>query len=470
MIFHPQNLTATGSSLIFAGDVNATAHPCLNKNIIKEFWRSFSFNASALAISETSAFVFSVGHTKPLPLDGYAYSINIETDGVCVCAEDEKSLIHGFMTLLDRFRAIDQNGKTAVEIDCCQIKDKPLVQNRMVHICVFPETELFELQRFVRFCGALKYTHIVLEFWGMLKYDCLKELAWPHAFTKEQIRPIIREASELGLEVIPMFNHWGHAPASRAMHGKHVVLDQSLALQTYFTEDGWCWDIGKPKVRSLLRCIRNELIELCGSGSYFHIGCDEAYNFTFTKQSTALICDFINEVSDELCAQNRRAIAWGDMFLYRHPHYNPQNNYYCLSPSPEVAQYLLDHVSRKVLIADWQYEAKEFPVETSAVFLQAGFDCLLCPWDRGNDQMKAILSTVQQQSLAGYMHTTWHTLSGGLPYVTVAAAVGWEGNDAYWARQRMECTYTAALWRKVFPTGGEYEKAGWSKVQINSLC
>jgi hypothetical protein len=48
------------------------------------------------------------------------------------------------------------------------------------------------------------------------------------------------------------------------MHGKHVVLDQNPTLQTYFSEDGWCWDIRKPKVRELFRKIRSELIELCG--------------------------------------------------------------------------------------------------------------------------------------------------------------------------------------------------------------
>ena len=61
------------------------------------------------------------------------------------------------------------------------------------------------------------------------------------------------------------------------MHGKHVVLDQDSSLQSYFSDEGWRWDIKKPKVRKLLRSIREELMELCGDSGYFHIGCDESY-------------------------------------------------------------------------------------------------------------------------------------------------------------------------------------------------
>ena len=467
MIFHPQNLIKNVGSLVLSGEINAIAHPCLNKIIIKEFWHNFTFQSCTLNVCESKEFIFSIGNTKPLLIDDCDYSINVDPDGICVYAENEKNLIRGFMTLLDRFHAIDHEETLAVEIACCQIKDKPMIQNRMVHFCIFPETELWELQRFVRFCGALKYTHIVLEFWGMLQYDCLKELSWSHAFTKEQIKPIIREANDLGIEVIPMFNHWGHASAGRVMHGKHVVLDQNPALQTYFSDDGWCWDIRKPKVKKLLYKIRNELCDLCGSGGYFHIGCDEAYNFELTKENMDLLCDYINGINEEMRLQNRRVIVWGDMFLYRHSHYNPNNKYACNAPTAESEQYMLGRLSRALIIADWQYDAKQSPVETASVFAQAGFDCLLCPWDRGADQMNSIISTVKEQKLMGVLHTTWHTLSNGTPYVTHAAVGSFEGIDACVPRRIR--TNTAALLRKVLPADGDYEKAGWSKIQVDSL-
>lgn len=463
MIFHPQN--PSKNSFVFAGNMQASAHPCLHKPIFCEFWHNFSYRASALTLTPCSDYLFSIGDVAALPLDSADYSIRVTPVGLCVCGRDEQTLIRGLMTLLDRFTAVDGKSGTAIQIACDEICERADIAIRMVHYCVFPETELWELQRFLRFCGALKYTHVVLEFWGMLQYDCVKELAWPNAFTKDQVRPLIGEARELGLEIVPMFNHWGHASAGRVMHGKHVVLDQNPTLQTYFSEDGWCWDIRSPKVRALLRLVRAELTELCGKGGYFHIGCDEAYNFSFTNENMAALADFINEIGEELAAVGRRLIIWGDMLLSPSPHYNLENRYTCNAPAPEVEAYFLKHLRKDAVIADWQYWAPSFPVETAAVFRNAGFDCLLCPWDTGRPHAEAALATVKSEALMGYMHTTWHTLSKGMPYVTLMAAGGYGDISAYPAIATR--THTAALLRRVMPAGGDYERAGWSKHQID---
>ena len=464
MIFTPKMAEKKQGRYIIPKNASAVAHPCLDKSVICEFWHNFTFNSSDLSLEHSNELVFRIGNTPRAELEEYDYSINIDSEGLCVYAKSEKDLLCGFMTLLDRIVADDVDDKIVAILECVSIKDLPTIKNRMVHFCIFPETEIWELQRFIRLCGALKYTHVVIEFWGMLKYDCMRELSWSTAYTKEQIKPIIQEANDLGLEIIPMFNHWGHATASRVRHGKHVVLDQDLSLQTYFSEDGWCWDIKKEKVRRLLRSIRNELTELCGSGSYFHIGCDEAYNFKFTKENMDLICDFLNEISEDMKQQGRRVIAWGDMFLYRHENYNPKNVYCCNAPTDEAVQYMLSRLSRNIVIADWQYDVTESPVETSEVFTKAGFDCLLCPWDRGNKQMRAAIDTVRERSLMGFMHTTWHTLSTGMPFVTCAAVGGFDGFKV------LDGTYTAALYRKVKFVDGDYVKAGWSKKQIDSIC
>jgi hypothetical protein len=163
----------------------------------------------------------------------------------------------------------------------------------------------------------------------------------------------------------------------------------------------------------------------------------------------------------------RRIIAWGDMFLYKNENYSKNNTYCCNAPSPEVERYMLDRLDKNVIIADWQYDASEAPVETSSTFVKAGFDCMLCPWDRDKAKLNAPLTTVKDQALFGFMHTTWHTLTRGTPYVLVAALSGFE-NVGKWGSSSMS-TKAAALMRKVMPIGGSYEKAGWSKIQIHTL-
>ena len=468
MIFDPKYIIKTDGDYVLGDKESAVANKCLSDGVFHTLWRGFTFEKSELVMTEGEELVFRIGDAERLPLDGYAYTVNVEEKGVCVYAENTNALIWGFMALLDRITPVDNGGETQLLIGGCQIKDAPTVDRRGVHFCVFPETELWELQRFVRLCGVLRYTHIILEFWGMLKFDCMKELSWERGFTKEQIAPIIREARALGLEVIPMFNHWGHASACRVASGKHVVLDQAPLLQTYFSEDGWCWNIEAPKVRELLRAVRRELIELCGDGEYFHIGCDEAYNFDLTqKKYMDLICDYINEVSAELAAEGRRAIVWGDMFLYRYQSYDPQNRYSCNAALPECEEYMLSRLCKSVIIADWQYNAKVAPVETSAVFTRRDFDCMLCPWDRGIEQMNACVTTVKEQKLFGLIHTTWHTLSKGMPYVTTAAVESFDGELV--GSIRSHRPQTASVLRKIYPAGGEYERSGWARAQISDI-
>ena len=125
----------------------------------------------------------------------------------------------------------------------------------------------------------------------------------------------------------------------------------------------------------------------------------------------------------------------------------------------------MKNLKKDIISADWQYNSPEAPVETADVFVKAGFNCLLCPWDEGRDEVNASLETVNEYSLMGFIHTTWHTLSKGMPCVTQMAKGGFEYTEGY-KTENMR-TETAALLRKVMPAGGDYEKAGWSKIQVS---
>ena len=125
------------------------------------------------------------------------------------------------------------------------------------------------------------------------------------------------------------------------------------------------------------------------------------------------------------------------------------------------------NLSRDVIIADWQYHALKAPVETALKFAQAGFDCFLCPWDEGKAQLDACMDTLRDHHLRGLIHTTWHTLSKGMPYVTLAAAACFEEGNGYTLRQAR--VHTAALLRKVYPANGQYDRAGWAKEQIGII-
>ena len=252
-------------------NINATVFNQMKNKTVKKLWKSFTLGSGNIDFQVTDKYIFRIGTTElPTLPRGSEFSLKVDSNGLCIVGENYGGLMRGFFSLLLKFEYED----TGIKIEHTEENGRYLIKNRMIHICVFPENELYYIKKLIRLSALCQYTHIVIEFWGMLKYDCLKELSWPHAFTKHEAKEIIDECRELGIEPIPMANQLGHASGSRAYYGKHVVLDQNPLLQNLFTPDGWAWNIRSDKTVKLLKQMRNELYELFGDSEYIHIGCD----------------------------------------------------------------------------------------------------------------------------------------------------------------------------------------------------
>ena len=362
MFFDVQNLTKLTGRYPVEGKIRAVAHASLCKPVFAEYWNNFSYGLSEIELLPTDSFTFCIGQAPVLPLDGESYRVSITESGVSLAACSEKSLICGFMTLIDRLLMERVNGESRLFLDACTYGETAFIARRMAHFCVFPETELWEIRRFVRLCAFLRYTHLVIEFWGTFRYACLDALSWERAFSADDLREIFAEAQDLGLELVPMFNHYGHASSGRVMHGKHVVLDRSPQYAYLFDETGWAWNIGLPETIDLQKKMRQELTELCGAGSFFHIGCDEIYGFDYSERAMEEICTHINAVAQSLAESGRKPILWADMFLPRTLKNQTGNTYTAACPSENASSFMLSKLDKNVLLADWQYDACRFPV------------------------------------------------------------------------------------------------------------
>ena len=472
MFFDVQNLTKLTGRYPVEGKIRAVAHASLCKPVFAEYWNNFSYGLSEIELLPTDSFTFCIGQAPVLPLDGESYRVSITESGVSLAACSEKSLICGFMTLIDRLLMERVNGESRLFLDACTYGETAFIARRMAHFCVFPETELWEIRRFVRLCAFLRYTHLVIEFWGTFRYECLDALSWERAFSADDLREIFAEAQDLGLELVPMFNHYGHASSGRVMHGKHVVLDRSPQYAYLFDETGWAWNIGLSETIDLQKKMRQELTELCGAGSFFHIGCDEIYGFDYSERAMEEICTHINAVAQSLAESGRKPILWADMFLPRTLKNQTGNTYTAACPSENASSFMLSKLDKNVLLADWQYDACRFPVETSLYLKEKGFSVLLCPWDRGMNRTNACLETAKIHGLDGILHTTWHTLSSGMPYVAKTARgcfLPAGAKDVRDENPALHFNKTAEILRKVYPCGGDYRKSGWSKKEIEDI-
>ena len=436
----------------------AMCDPKMINSVVKRLWSGFCFMHSEIRMIEGDKNIFRIGTTEipTLPADK-EYALRVDENGVSIIGNSFGGLMRGFMTLILK---IEMNNEK-LTVKSCDETDNYKIKNRMAHICVYHDDDMYFIKKLVRVLAVCQFTHVVIEFWGMLKYDCLKELSWPEAFSKSEVRQLIKEVRQLGMEPIPMSNQLGHASSARGCYGKHVVLDQNLALQDLFTPDGWAWNIRSKKVFNLLRDMRFELYDLFGDGEYIHIGFDEAYYYSHNEKDRKLLPEYINKITTQVAAEGRSPMLWMDMFLEK----GAFEGCYSACPKEDVEK-MISALHPLSVAVDWQYWNTNVPI-TSLDFLNSkGLDVIGAPWLNPNNQ-KAVIDTIVNGNMFGIMLTTWHTLKNeytGL--LECSKALG--ASTVPWAEYSPIGMQLATILRKVSFEGNTFEDSGWSKHEIET--
>lgn len=426
--------------------------------LMQNYARSVKFN---ILPSENENEII-IGEAERCELDGNEYGINVTENGIYIKGENYGGAIRGFMTLLENIFCY---GKGDYRVECMCLKESPKVKMRMVHICVGPEKTFDYVKKIIKCCGVAKYTHILLESWGNLKFDTLKELAWPQALTKSDWKELINCAKVFGMEVVPFFQHLGHAsfcPLSKT--GKHVVLEQNLELEyLYYPKSyGWIWNFKLDDTKKMLRSVREELIELFEGCEYFHLGCDEAGLELDSKE----LCTFLNEVADELKAKGIKPIIWGDMLLCK-DWFEREEKYECNS-THQYANEMLEGLSKDIIVADWQYNTASTPWKTSAVIKSKGFEVICCPWDNLRNMDSAVDTAVSDEHL-GIMETTWNHLldSNGIVLMIRAGMMAYGGDSRAKTYNKDNVTERGhIILMKVSDKPNTYETSGWGICRL----
>jgi hypothetical protein len=438
--------------------------------LMKAMWPRFALDGVALEVVRDSKLrtgEMVLGSGRP-PARGAedAYALAADGSGVGIAASGPESLRHAWYTLLQLLQPADDG---AVGIPAVEIHDAPAVAFRGLHLCVFHETTPAMIEKAIRLAAFLKFTHVVLEFWGMLRLDSLKELSWPGAWSKREAGRLVEAARGMGMEVIPMFNSWGHATACRNKYGRHVVLDQNPKLAPLFEPDGWTWCLTNPRTQALLRSVADELVEFAGPGGYFHIGCDEAYSHATCDRCRAtdrvkLFADHVNGIAEHIASRGRRAIMWGDPLLER----GKWPAGFSANGTPDLPTHLaIDRISKKIVIADWHYGVTKGDVPTLTLFKEKGFETLACPWNSAGNIRT--LARGAKANGSGYLMTTWHHLAQSIPLLPLVAACTWSKNETAPDLRQMEGSLVratiASLLRKLVAAEGRFDRAGWNPFE-----
>lgn len=438
--------------------------------LLLELWNNSTFGRSRLSIVEWNENKIELGWGNFPPLCyGEEYVLSVTDRGVGIVGRDKAGLMRGFMAMLLRFIAVEDGGRCACTLPICEIRGRFSVKRRMLHVCLFPEHDLIFIRRMLRYACMLQYTHIVLEFWGMYRFECFPELGWENSYKREEVQLLIREIRALGAEPVPMFNSLGHAPGSRGCSGKHVVLDQAPELAYMFTPDGWAWDIASETVYEKLSNVRRELCELFGDGEYFMIGCDESEVYTNGYRSEETVAGYFKRLTESIVKEGRRPIIWGDMLLHKSCIQEDKGRFWsCNARSAEQAQRYRASLAAGTVIADWQYRyAATDPCEQkTAVYLDSlGFDVVACPFYDLN-VVRQTAKTVRDHGLYGYMQTMWDRLHE-CPGVILNGALECGLPSENWLEYSEAVSIlAAAVWRKLKCGNQEYKHQGFNDVQF----
>ncbi len=436
-------------------------------------WKRFTCNASSLSIvitNDTAQYSAYIGENRSSfpALHENAYQLHVDRNGIALCGGSQKAFVDGFMILLQLIVPISLScGGESFAVASCDIMDEPKVNFRAIHLCVFPESERHTIEKAINLAGFLHLTHIVLEFWGTFPYQSLSSLHWKDSkWSRADIEHLIRLAHSYKLEVIPMINHFGHATSSRSCYGRHVVLDSDPRLSLLFEPDGWTWCSSNPDTYRLLSEMRAEMIELCGEGSYFHLGFDEAYSFatcpTCRKRIPhELLAEYTNRLTEDLLACGRRPIIWHDMFV-RHDLSDQLSpgDYIVANGEYRDTSLALPLLNKKIIMADWQYGYFSGKNPTAKYLRSLGFDVLLSPWDDLRN-ISALCTNAQNMDVMGVILTTWDHLPAYLQKIFISAEHLWQDKHVLDLPTERAC-----ILRRVYDAEGDFNRAGWNKFEV----
>ena len=449
------------------------------KKLCVELWKNFTAGKCELVLKEISGLGNFSMISKSEELSDkkketdYEYEIDADKDGIYINYSSDNGLIHAFCTILQLINPYRRKTKDfSIKTFC--IKDKPALSMRGMHLCLFNGLSLLFVKKCVALCAFLKVSHIILESWGAIKFDSMKELSWPDAYEKSEISEIIEFGKALGVEFIPFFNHAGHATQSRHKAGKHVVLDQAPEYEEWFLPGGWTWNVDNEEVIDLHKKVRKELCELFGEGEFFHIGCDEIVDENGIWGNGEVgesegYTRFLNRTACDIKANlGRKAMMWGDMFLDNKDFPFP----FCANTNKTLT-YEPDNLTKDMYIVDWQYNITEEKDESIKYFLEFTdpSKLILAPW-RDRNKIIGRINLAKRYNLFGVIGTTWNSVIFDINDMRYTACAMWEDevdkNELMYSYACHSKTMAMQFIRKLIPATS-FKTAGFTEDEMLNI-
>ena len=375
-----------------------------------------------------------VVRTNSAPKHPEGYALTISKTGIEISSHETGGLRAAAATLRQLLREYGRR------LPCLRIRDWPDFPRRGVMLDIsrgrVPKLETLldlaekladfkinELQLYTEHTFAYKKYKAVWQNWG--------------ALTAKEIQILDARCRELGIDLVPNQNSFGHLRYFLADPRLKKLGELSAPYEAEtkdFLRRPTTLAPNHPGTLPFVRGLYDELLPNFSS-QYFNIGGDETWDLgkgqskkmCDGKGKSRVYLDFIKKLHREVSARKKTMMFWGDIILKQ--------------PA------LIRELPKKIIALNWGYEAAHPFEKEAAQFAQAKIPFYVCPgtstWqtmigkhDNAFANLRAAAKAGKKLGALGYLNTDWgdgghpQPLAVSWPLFAAGAALAW--NSGAW--------------------------------------
>ena len=389
---------------------------------------------------------FSVLQSDSAPDHPEGHAITIDRQGVKIEFRENAGLRTAMATMRQLLR---QYGR---RLPCLKIRDWPDFSRRGVMLDIsrgrVPKLETLlrlasrladfkinELQLYTEHTFAYSQYSSVWQSWG--------------ALTGEDIRQLDAHCHQLGIDLVPNQNSFGHL----RYFLEHPQLKKLAEVSGPYSDPGGEY-VRRPSTLApnhpgtlpFLRGLYDELLPNFSS-TFFNVGCDETWDLgrgqskklCAAKGQGRVYLDFLRQIQAELSARGKGMMFWGDIIL-KYPKLIPELAKLGRKALPHVQTD--QQVNPAIIALNWGYEADHPFDREAAQFAKAKIPFYVCPgtsswqtligrYDNALANLRTAAKAGRKHGALGYLITDWgdgghpQPLAVSYPLFLAGASLSW---------------------------------------------
>ena len=392
-------------------------------------------------------------HSAPDHPEGYALAIS--KTGIKISFRETGGLRAATATLRQLLR---EHGR---RLPCLRIRDWPDFPRRGVMLDIsrgrVPKLETLldlaeklsdfkinELQLYTEHTFAYKKYKSVWQSWG--------------ALTAREIQILDARCRELGIDLVPNQNSFGHLRyflEDSRLKKLAEISDSYEDSSKEFVRRPTTLAPNHPGTIPFLRGLYDELLPNFSS-RFFNVGCDETWDLGCgqskklceTKGKDRVYLDFLKKIYREVSTRDKKMMFWGDIIL-KYPKLISELAKFSRSSRRESAQFNqsgLTSAATNTIALNWGYEANHPFAKEAAQFAKAQIPFYVCPgtstWqtligkhDNALANLRAAAKAGKKFGAIGFLNTDWgdgghpQPLAVSWPMFAVGASLAWNSKD-----------------------------------------